>query len=365
MKPHKEQTRSISSCNRSQYRDNRSKPAISFDIETGLLTFSRTISDTKTDLDTLTKEVIIMKFKQILLSSILLMAFSSHAVVLTLDAAAGQGDRFAFQFFEQNYTLEAYGLHTNGTPYQSLFGGNTNKSSRFNANEDYLGINNGRSLAVIKENSGALFDLNSIDVGSTYQTRYGTITVSGLDANGSTIASETFTNQTQLTNHSFTNFVGLSRVEIRNSDLQYGLTFDDINVTESIVPPQYSCLGFDSPMSNGAVKVKKNRVLPLKAQLANEDGYLIDGAGLNSSPVLTVLFNSETAMAVDVSSEALSAGEGSDGNQFSFNFDKNLWQFNLKTKNYSASGVYVLSLTTGDATEYRIDSSCVATFVIQ
>ena len=67
--------------------------------------------------------------------------------------------------------------------------------------------------------------------------------------------------------------------------------------------------------------------------------------------------------AVNVSDYALSAGHGSEGNQFDFTED-GIWQFNLKSKNYSAEGTYLVFALFGDDTEYIIDPFCVTSFVI-
>jgi hypothetical protein len=78
-----------------------------------------------------------------------------------------------------------------------------------------------------------------------------------------------------------------------------------------------------------------------------------------------VIYESGLLSAEDVSVDALAAGEGTDGNQFEYNWDTLQWQFNLKTKNYTAAGTYRLSLTSGDVTEYGVTPACQASFVIQ
>ncbi|MFT5140914.1 MAG: hypothetical protein ACI9CB_002579, partial [Rhodothermales bacterium] len=55
--------------------------------------------------------------------------------------------------------------------------------------------------------------------------------------------------------------------------------------------------------------------------------------------------------------------KGSEGNQFELN-DEGYWQFNLKSRNYSAEGSYMVTAISGDADEYIIDPSCVASFEI-
>ena len=127
--------------------------------------------------------------------------------------------------------------------------------------------------------------------------------------------------------------------------------------------PGYSCSGFEPPMDKGAVKVKKNRVLPLKAELLDVDGNPVTGADIIAPPVIQVMFESGTAPAEDVTDDALSAGQGDDGNQFVFTGSN--WQFNLKTKNYSSPGTYTITMVSGDECEYVIESTCEALFVIE
>jgi hypothetical protein len=131
---------------------------------------------------------------------------------------------------------------------------------------------------------------------------------------------------------------------------------------QELVAPVYSCTGFDAPMSSGAVKVKKNRVLPHKAQLFDESGTPLNDLDITAPPVIQVIFDSYTVVAMDVTGDAYPAGAGSDGNQFEFLGSG--WQFNLKTKNHSAAGTYTTTMESGDETEYLIDPTCTASFVI-
>ena len=86
-------------------------------------------------------------------------------------------------------------------------------------------------------------------------------------------------------------------------------------------------------------------------------------ADIVAPPVIQVSFDSGGDSAVDVTDDALPAGQGTDGNQFSFSGSK--WQFNLKTKNYSSSGTYTVTMVSGDASEYTIDPTCAGVFVIE
>ena len=55
---------------------------------------------------------------------------------------------------------------------------------------------------------------------------------------------------------------------------------------------------------------------------------------------------------------------GTDGNIFEYNPDTLMWQFNLKTKNYTAPGTYTITMKSGDENEYLVET-CTATFVIE
>ncbi len=125
----------------------------------------------------------------------------------------------------------------------------------------------------------------------------------------------------------------------------------------------FTCSGFEAPMDKGPVKVKKNRVLPLKAELLDGDGYPVTDVGITAPPVIQVLFDSGLGEdPLDVSDDALAAGQGDDGNQFVFTGSN--WQFNLKTKNYSATGTYTVTMVSANECEYVIDPTCTAEFVI-
>ncbi|MBN1471578.1 MAG: LamG domain-containing protein [Syntrophaceae bacterium] len=129
--------------------------------------------------------------------------------------------------------------------------------------------------------------------------------------------------------------------------------------------PTLACPGFEPPMANGPVKVKKNRTLPIKTELFDSDGIEVIGTALHTSPVIQVLYYPlASGDATDVSHDALSSGQGTEGNQFIFT-EEGKWQFNLKTTNYTAPGTYSIQIISGDDTEYTIDQSYTpAKFVI-
>lgn len=127
--------------------------------------------------------------------------------------------------------------------------------------------------------------------------------------------------------------------------------------------PVVSCQGFAAPMNQYPVKTKKNRVFPLKMELFDADGFELTGADLAAPPVVTVMFSSSGgAEGTDVSSDALAAGMGTEGNQFEYT-DDGIWQFNLKSKDYHANGTYLVTVVSGDESEYVIDPACETSFV--
>ncbi len=119
--------------------------------------------------------------------------------------------------------------------------------------------------------------------------------------------------------------------------------------------PVFDCAGFDAPLAAGPVKVQHLRVLPLKARLLDAYGAAKTDLDLATPPVVQVLFTAPGEdEAIDVTDEALPAGQGDEGNQFAFSGDR--WRFNLKTKPYSAPGTYRIELVAGDPFEYGVNS---------
>ena len=126
--------------------------------------------------------------------------------------------------------------------------------------------------------------------------------------------------------------------------------------------PPFACVGFEPPLNAGPVKVKKKRALPLKVQLFNGDGIPVTDELLIAPPVLQVVYSPAAGgEPVDVTDDALAVGLGSEGNQFELNID--VWQYNLKTNNYTAPGTYTITVITGDS--YVINPSCQASFIIK
>jgi hypothetical protein len=126
-----------------------------------------------------------------------------------------------------------------------------------------------------------------------------------------------------------------------------------------------SCAGFEPPMADYPVTVRTNRALPLKATLRDSSGAAVTDADIVARPALQVLFaSSHGGDSVDVTSEALPAGLGDEGNVF-VHGGAGLWQFNLKTSNYTSPGIYTVTMVSGDSAEYRIEPRCETKFVIK
>ena len=123
------------------------------------------------------------------------------------------------------------------------------------------------------------------------------------------------------------------------------------------------CVGFAAPMAHYPVKAKKNRTFPLKMELFDEN-WLAQTDELIAAPVVAIDFASSTIIeAVDVSRDALSFGQGSDGNKFELTDDE-IWQFNLKSKGYQA-GTYIVTVTSGNDLEYTINPTCETSFTVK
>jgi hypothetical protein len=136
--------------------------------------------------------------------------------------------------------------------------------------------------------------------------------------------------------------------------------FDSLSSTPKVI-----CQGFDAPLDRYPVQVRKNRVLPLKMEIYDDGGFAVTGNDLTAPPMLQVSYSPQLSnQSADVTDDALSAGHGTEGNQFVFTDDLK-WQFNLKTSNYSGAGTYTLITESGDPSEYVIEPSCITEFVIK
>ena len=148
--------------------------------------------------------------------------------------------------------------------------------------------------------------------------------------------------------------------------VEIGLTNVDGDVaTMDLDAAIFSCVGFEPPMDNRIVKVKKNRVLPLKAEIVDSDGNPVTDADLGENPpyIEVTRLQGQAGDPTDVTGEALSAGHGTDGNEFIFDGVK--WFYNLGTKMFTSTGDYMIIMKSPDEGLYIIDPSCEAYFNIE
>ena len=126
--------------------------------------------------------------------------------------------------------------------------------------------------------------------------------------------------------------------------------------------PWVACDGFQPPLDEEVALRKPNRVLPLRFNLFDGDGFELTGADISANPVLQVTFDG-VSYSGDADLENVdTAGRGDDGNMFIF--DDTYWGLNMKTKGLSP-GHYTLSVVSGDATEYQLDPTCEVGVAIQ
>jgi len=136
-------------------------------------------------------------------------------------------------------------------------------------------------------------------------------------------------------------------------------TFSSMFITETNVP-EIACTGFDSPVGDKTVRVRNGRALPLKVKLLDANLITVDGVSLVAPPILSVVRDASE----DVTKEANFAGAGTESRQFVYRQDDEIWQFNLKTNNYTEPGTYTVTMVSGDSTEYQITPQCTGTFIV-
>ena len=146
--------------------------------------------------------------------------------------------------------------------------------------------------------------------------------------------------------------------------LENGLQTGTLPFVTLTYAPAVTCVGFQAPFNNPiALPSKSKRAIPLIIQLLDSNNNVISPASLNGAvPVVMVSFSSGSSSAVPIpSSDLLSEGQASTGNQFTFNSSNNTWQFNLDTSPLMAPGTYTVGVQTGDGTQYAL-AGCSQTF---
>lgn len=127
----------------------------------------------------------------------------------------------------------------------------------------------------------------------------------------------------------------------------------------------FQCHGFQPPFDAPLALKQNNRVIPLKAQLFDSNNLRVDPAVLTAldaaPPVVNVSYSSGASPLVKETSLAESNGLSGTGYQLNFDRPGNWW-FNLSSGLYTASGIYTVTLQSGDATKYQVSPQCSGTF---
>lgn len=125
--------------------------------------------------------------------------------------------------------------------------------------------------------------------------------------------------------------------------------------------PLVSCEGFQAPLNEDVSVKKPNRVLPFRMSLVDAMGIPLTGSDITANPVLQVEYTGVYAGDADLN-DLDTAGKGDDGNMFTFN--GGTWALNAKTKGL-ASGMYSISVVSGDLAEYVISPTCQVDLTVQ
>jgi hypothetical protein len=127
--------------------------------------------------------------------------------------------------------------------------------------------------------------------------------------------------------------------------------------------PVYQCEGFAEPMNHPHLHIGRGRVLPLRAKLTAEDGTFGDATTLQASPIITLKYQPQGKPAVDKTS-GLEVRDYGKGNSFVWDQEAH-WKFDLGTGNLPDDGKYVVTMSSGDETEYRVDPPCTLEFELE
>jgi hypothetical protein len=128
----------------------------------------------------------------------------------------------------------------------------------------------------------------------------------------------------------------------------------DVLACDGFAPPFVAALSL-----NGRV----NRAIPSKAQLLDGDGFPVTDLDLEAARVVNVFFMPVMVGATEDLTDQLEPLSNADtGNIIRYDQDTQSWVYNLGTKPYGASGTYVVTMKSGDASSYIIDPTCSGQF---
>ncbi len=143
------------------------------------------------------------------------------------------------------------------------------------------------------------------------------------------------------------------------------LSFESLGAPEPVGPPMFSCVGFSSPLEALLANPRHARyakfielwmsrspVKVLRARLLDEDELEVGDEDLVAPPLVQVLFSPEE------SDETLDVtGDVTWKDSFTFT-RKSYWRLGLKRHEMRKPGTYVVSMESGDESEYLIEPTC-------
>jgi hypothetical protein len=124
----------------------------------------------------------------------------------------------------------------------------------------------------------------------------------------------------------------------------------------------FRCQGFDEPMNRNPINIGRGRVLPLRGKLVRADGTFGDQTSVKTAPVLTLKYQPDAGPEVDKTS-GIEVRDYGKGNHFVWD-DEAHWKFDLGTGNLPDDGKYLVTMSSGDEKEYKVDPACSLVFML-
>ena len=134
----------------------------------------------------------------------------------------------------------------------------------------------------------------------------------------------------------------------------------------------FQCRGFLPPFNVPLALQQTDSMILLKAQLLDSNDLRVDPAvlaALDAAPPVAVVSYRAAASPLAAASSllhetSLAGGTGISGSGYQMHYDpaSGDWSFNLSSAPYTASGIYTVSLQSGDATKYQVSPQCSGSF---
>lgn len=154
--------------------------------------------------------------------------------------------------------------------------------------------------------------------------------------------------------------------ELRVRDIEIANMIDGPLDLTSLLASQVTCHGFFAPFTqNLNLKNNSKKTIPVKIQLSTENGSIISDQQIQAPPVINVTFSGTVFGSTPSDNEdLLSNGAANDGNAFQYDPNSEQWIYLLGTKQFTQSGVYEVTVKSGDNTKYAImpSGTCEQTF---